>query len=232
MAEQIKFTTWDSKTIDFISRNSALIKSVAASKGVSAEALAGVMAKENNPYQLYTTQEQGKDGFVLRSVDGGFVGHQLWSMRYNMVKEFDLIDNAGGSWSLLKKALFPALLDLGPVNLQAATAIRALNEYVQTHPASDPCNLKQYQGDYTKFLATIAGPGSATTGYPVTAEECARVNAVILSMQIQKALTWFENKKQNDPQFAAYWIGLPQATKDALYGQWCIWGHRRWKRII
>ncbi|WP_198017513.1 hypothetical protein [Syntrophorhabdus aromaticivorans] len=71
---------------------------------------------------------------------------------------------------------------------------------------------------------TIAGPGSATAGYPVTAEECARVNAVILSMQIQKALTWFENKKQNDPQFAAYWIGLPQATKDALYGQWCILG--------
>lgn len=185
MANPITTTTWNPKTIEYIAQNNTILKSVAASMGISAEALAGAMAKENNPYQLNTTAEAAKDLYALRTIDGGFVGNILWSIRYQLADKLNLIDNAGN----FSKMALPVLIDLGPFNLQAATAIRALNEYVQTHPASDPCNLKQYQGDYTKFLATIAGPGSATTGYPVTAEECARVNAVILSMQIQKALT-------------------------------------------
>lgn len=82
MANPITTTTWNPKTIEYIAQNNTILKSVAASMGISAEALAGAMAKENNPYQLNTTAEAAKDLYALRTIDGGFVGNTLWSIRY------------------------------------------------------------------------------------------------------------------------------------------------------
>ena len=220
MSEKKEYTAWEPKTIDCIGQNRSIFKSVAAKMKISAEALAGAMAKENNSYQLNTAMEVFKDTRALKEILGGTVDHAQWSDRYDVAKKLNWIDNA----SELKKIHNPVLIDLGPFNLQGATAIQALNEYVQANPNSDPYNLKQYQRDYAKFLSTIAGPGAAPREYTVNAEESVRVSAIVWGMQIKKAQKWFESKKKGDEGFVKYWDGLPQETKDALYGQWCVFG--------
>ncbi len=222
MAENEKYTKWEPKTMDCIRQNSSIFKSVAARMGISAEALAGAMAKENNQYQLNTAVEVFKDRWALGTISGEIVDHAQWSAQYDAVKKSNWIDNA----DRLRKIRNPILVDLGPFNLQGATAIRALIRYIQANPHSDPFDLKQYQGDYAKFLSTIAGPDAAPWN-TLNAEESVRVNAIVWGMQIKQAQDWFEKKKRGDERFAKLWDGKPQKEKDAFYAQWCFFGPRK-----
>jgi hypothetical protein len=117
-------TPWKQETFDFIAQYRDIFQTVAESipgGKVSAEALAGAMAKELDAYLGQPLREQVKDRYALS---------MLWpslgcEADFACASMTGLTDRANTAW----KIVLPVLMDMGPFNTQGATAFRALGKY-------------------------------------------------------------------------------------------------------
>jgi Ca2+-binding RTX toxin-like protein len=216
----------------------AVFLQVASTNGlrVSAQLLAGAMAREINPYlsnPANTQGEQAKDLWALTAMPDLEIGglwlrtNGYWESQLDFVKTFGLDDRATIYW----KAIFPSLMDMGPSNLQGATALRLFETYLTVHPNDDPLNLKMYADDPQRLLVTISGLTiDAENGqYFSNMEETVRVSACFWALRLEEGLSWFESKMNGDPSFTQHWYGLTpdglsQEERDALLSQWAHMG--------
>jgi VCBS repeat-containing protein len=196
------------------------IKDTASALGISASAIAGAMAEENNDYWQKQTLNDLSDNYALSGADPsalfadanvwgpvialttyfaqGLFGigkrtHDQWAADYAAVGR----DN-GYAPSLMDKILHPVYMDLGYGNFKMSTAIRL----VQENSGAFGLQLEQYTNDYAKLAADLVDPRSDIT-------------AKLYGLMIKEADTWFTAPEHN--AYGADWATLPQEIKDALY---------------
>jgi len=215
MSGQYPYLKWDKEVFDTLNLYEDVIRDVAKHfDGISAEALAGAMAKELHSYLNRKELDDLFDKYTGKRLQKALVCD--CPTEYQFLKENDLIDRA---WGLLK-AVFPLMADVGRFNTQLATAKRAVDRYGMTYDTEviDPLDLKDYVGrdNCEKLFKGLTGKDGM--------KEAVRLAATIWGLRMKKAKDWFENKVNQDPQSKEFWDSLPQAMKDALYGQWVICG--------
>ncbi|MGZ5007343.1 MAG: calcium-binding protein [Methylobacter sp.] len=195
------------------------INDAASALGVSASAIAGAMAEENNDYWQKQTLNDLSDNYALSSADPsaifadanvwgpvialttyfaqGLFGigkrtHDQWAADYAAVGG----DN-GYAPSLMDKILHPVYMDLGYGNFKMSTAIRLVQQYAGTY---QNLGLSEYINNYAQLAADLANPTK-------------NVTAKLYGLMIKEAGSWFTAHNA----YGADWATLPQEIKDALY---------------
>jgi hypothetical protein len=185
--------------------------------GVPAEAIAGIMAKENDWYLNGDTKYQvAADGYAYAFTFRPGVNHEYWSEESQWSRYL-----GPTKW---EKGMAPSLIDAGRANFQIATAIRLLEWYKPYMEAfGDPLGLGEYVNDYNQLVRTL------TNGEYACGGEGVRLTAALYSLMIKEALEFFESHA--DP---AYWASLDPVTRDAILVTYCTLGRQaieaEWKR--
>jgi len=209
-------TRWSQDTLNWICCNKQVIKDIAEKLGVPPEAIAGIMAKENNwyrygpdPHLQYLADQYA----YARTFD---YSHSDWQQESVITR-----DMGPTRW---EKGMLPSLIDAGLANFQIATAIRLLEwykPYMQLH--GDKLGLEPYVNDYNELVRTLTRGDYACGG------EGVRLTAALYGLMVAEALAFFETHA--DP---AYWNSLSQKTKDAIVVTYCSKGknaiENEWKR--
>ncbi|KSV89775.1 hypothetical protein [Sinorhizobium sp. GL28] len=165
------------KTLDFIARNPRAADRIARILGTTPEAILGAVANEfdtrQNPelnWKSIGWAHQAAADFLA-----GFSDHDDLARNYDELSRFgppeppgafdsivSAIDSFGeelpfvggvvkdlndGAARIKRKLRNPALVDVGPGNIQLKTAMDLLKQYETENPDGDPLNLKKYSGD-------------------------------------------------------------------------------------
>ncbi|MDO9107227.1 MAG: SdrD B-like domain-containing protein [Methylovulum sp.] len=184
--------------------------------GVSAAAIAGAMAEENNDYWHKQTLNDLSDDYALSGVDPSIVAaealilgpvnalaisawqvlfgtrtHDQWAADYAAVG-----GDTGYAPSLMDKILHPVYMDLGYGNFKMSTAIRL----VQENASNTNLGLGIYTNNYAQLAEDLVNPDNGVT-------------AKLYGLMIREADQWYRDHNA----YVADWDTLPQEIKDALY---------------
>lgn len=208
--------TYDSKAFAWVKSAPQIqgIKNVANSLGISAGAIAGAMAEENNDYWKKELANYWSDKYALSAIDPvtaidvvaklgitpglaslisealGTRTHEQWAADYAAVGD------TGYKPSEMDKLLHPVYMDIGYGNFKISTAIRMVQDY----GTFSGLGLEGYVNDYAQLAADLFNPASDLT-------------AKLYGLMIREANTWFEDHHAYETD----WATLPQEFKDALY---------------
>jgi len=156
-----KVTTYGSEAFAYLSIQRDAILDTAQRLGLSAAAIAGAMAEERDAYARHPDRNLWLD----QRAQGELASHQIIVNQLGIVQTLGIADSSNPGL----KIIFPVLLDVGFANFKFTTAIRLLERYSNEwypEPASDPLNLKQYNGNYRQLLLDMLIEGNSVTPDP------------------------------------------------------------------
>ncbi|MEN5181908.1 hypothetical protein ABE501_19290, partial [Comamonas testosteroni] len=197
------------------------IKSIAATSGISAGTIAGIMAEERKDYldgktvnelsdlrariKLSPTEQDqvnalsvGPEAALLAYLSS--LGNRPAPTHADWVAELAEVDalfsDPDAKPNLLQKMLHPSLIDVGYGNFRIRTAVRLMND----HPAmASALGLDIYKNDYAKLVSDLIDPKSDVT-------------AKFYALYAREAEQWFLDNNA----YSGQWSSLPQEFKDAL----------------
>ncbi|MEW6141450.1 MAG: hypothetical protein AB1733_24775, partial [Thermodesulfobacteriota bacterium] len=224
------YVEWNEKTFDLIEAYSRVFEDVALALAemapeakISAQALAGAMAKENSAVQRDPEREEWKDNLALSQMMTDWI---CWCEFY-AAKEAGIIDRPllGAKRLYYVQKGLGVMMDLGPFNTQGAQALRVLEDYLSVYrgTSEDPLGLKPYDGKCTEFLRALSGLMGKGEGI--------RVAAAVWGLLLVEASEWFLEKICGDAISERWWNSLRQEQRDALYAQWCFCGRARMEEL-
>jgi hypothetical protein len=149
MDEQPNGTQWDQRTLLWICCNKNVIKPIAATLGVPAEAIAGIMAKEDTSYRQKLAINIATDMYAEAVALAPWTTNEWW---HDRSVEAEGVIKPGK----FEKSENPALIDVGPANMQIGTAIGLLERYLSTY-SNDPLGLGEYRNDYDHLVLDLTG---------------------------------------------------------------------------
>jgi len=165
------------------------IADIAAKLELRPEAIYGAMVEENHGYRQGFLKNWLGDGWTLSHA----LTHDFMVADYRRAQQAGKLDRHS-TWDKIN----PVLNDIGPFNFKLATAMRLLQNYLDTTPAdSDPLELRRYAGNYPQ-LATDLAAGDAVPEFA--------------GLMLAEAKRYM--RAHADPE---YWAQLSDAEKDALY---------------
>ncbi|MEJ2426217.1 MAG: hypothetical protein P8101_17505 [Candidatus Thiodiazotropha sp.] len=205
----------------YINLNIRNIADAANKIGISAGAIAGAMAEENDDYDwgdqlrdqyavlaiMSRYGDEEKNEF-LAALEQGDEQAQAWldshepseyssAITHSLWEEDYEEVNADDKPGALDKLLHPTLMDVGPGNFKIATAIRLVNEYSTKYPN---LGLDKYLNDYGQLVTDLMDDEK-----PITAQ----LYGIYLK---ENAEAWFKRNNAYGDQ----WDDLPEAFRDAL----------------
>jgi Ca2+-binding RTX toxin-like protein len=182
---------------------------------VSAAAIAGAMAEENNDYWHRQTINDLSDRYAFSSVEPSILTGLLALFDWETALTMVLVEATGtrthNQWAAdyaavggdtgyaptdFDKALHPVYVDLGYGNFKMTTAIRLVQQYA----ANTNLGLGIYTNNYAQLAADLLNKDNGVT-------------AKLYGLMIREADQWY--KAHN--AYGADWVSLPQEIKDALY---------------
>lgn len=208
---------YGAKALDYIGdpEQKIIINGAASIIGISAAAIAGAMAEENNDYWNKETLNYLSDKYALSGADTSavaadvlllglegalakFAGQTVFGTRTHeqWAADYAAVGDNGYAPSLMDKILHPVYMDLGYGNFKMATAIRL----VQDNAGTSGLGLDQYTNNYAKLAADLVNPASDIT-------------AKLYGLMIKEADKWYTDRNA----YGSDWATLPQEIKDALY---------------
>ena len=211
--EQPNFTPWSERTLRWICCDKDIIKSVANTLGVPAEAIAGIMAKENTAYLHDYAGNAALDGWLETVALWPGTTNQWW---HDHAVAAEQLDMQGLLDKIKNKTINPAAIDAGPANMQVGTAILLLERYPER---AVRLGLGTYLNDYDKLVRDL-------TGRPPHCEDAAtRLTVALYGLMIKEALDFFNTYA--DP---TKWPGSDSVRRDATLVSYCALGRRQIER--
>ena len=177
--DQPNYTPWSERTLRWICCDKDIIKSVANTLGVPAEAIAGIMAKENTAYLHDYAGNAALDGWLETVALWPGTTNQWW---HDHAVAAEQLDMQGLLDKIKNKTINPAAIDTGPANMQVGTAILLLERYPER---AVRLGLGTYLNDYDKLVRDL-------TGRPPHCEDAAtRLTVALYGLVIKEALDFF-----------------------------------------
>ena len=203
-------TPYRQATLDWICCNKDYIKQIASSLDVPAEAIAGLMAKENNSFMNHVGIAVWAENLATSLL--------TWSNEAIYQAYNDHKDDIGPG--KITKVLNPILIDIGPANIQTCTAIRLINDYMTNYP-NDPYGLKEYNENPRLMVATLTDWLNTGKDPAQCQDAAARLSTVLTGLMVKEALKFCQEKA--DPQWWS-WASSDSVFRDAILVTYCVNG--------
>jgi len=221
---QISTSTYSSQAINFTLNARDQINLQSSLLNVSATAVAGIMAEENDSYWKKQFLNEVSDAYALTSMLGltaarwyntigleglasGIKGlatrtHDDWvTLKLALPDDYKITP-----WSTVDKLLNPMLMDLGKANFKLITAIDLIDKFPG---AANILGLSRYRTAYDELAKDLV---DGTNG----------VTEKLYALMTQEAKDFFIAKEA----YGADWAGLSQEFKDALYVTYFNFGEK------
>ncbi|WP_301101451.1 hypothetical protein, partial [Propionivibrio sp.] len=205
MSEQ-QFST---AAFNWVTSEKSTIQQVANTLGVSAMAIAGLMAKERTAY------DESFAKLIVNSIQDSLIPTMTdieIRADYRMVNALGWANDKVGA----SKAVFSTLNDIGYANIKLQTAIRVLEDYKQNYidKGSDPLALSSYASDYGKLARDLAG------NVPSIAPK------ILGLVAVEADKFYVDHSASTD-----YMNGLSQAKRDGLTVTSMVFGPKTMERL-